>query len=37
MPLQGVRTVQRVENRDVRPVRGFFAVPYVPVEPPAGL
>jgi len=35
--LLGLRTVQRVGNRDVRPVRGFFAVPYVPVEPPAGL
>lgn len=35
--LQGIRTIQRVGDRDVRPVRGFFAVPYVPVKPPAGL
>ncbi len=33
--LKGFRTIQRVGDRDVRPVRGFFAVPYVPVHPPA--
>lgn len=35
--LEGFRTIQRVGDRDVRPVRGFFAVPYVPVHPPAEL
>ena len=36
-PLFGLRCMQRVGDRDVRPVRGFFAMPYVPVPPPPQL
>ncbi len=35
--LFGLDCVQRVGNRKKKDVRGFFAMPYVPVEPPAGL
>lgn len=33
----GLRCVQRVGGRKKKDVRGFFAMPYVPVVPPAGL
>jgi hypothetical protein len=35
--LFGLKCVQRVGNRKKKDVRGFFAMPYVPVEPPADL
>lgn len=33
----GLRGEQRIGGRKKKDVRGFFAMPYVPVEPPAGL
>ena len=33
----GLKGVQRVKGRKKKDVRGFFAMPYVPVEPPADL
>jgi hypothetical protein len=33
----GLRCVQKVGNQVVRPVRGFFPMPYVQVEPPKDL
>ena len=35
--VEGFRTTLRMGDQDQRPVRGFFSIPYVPVEPPAGL
>jgi hypothetical protein len=32
--LPGLRCVQRRDGRDLRPVRGLFAMPYEPVTPP---
>jgi hypothetical protein len=36
-PVYGLRCEERVGNQAVRKVRGFFPMPYVPVEPPGEL
>jgi hypothetical protein len=36
-PVYGLRCTQWIGSQMIKPVRGFFPMPYVPVEPPRGL
>lgn len=35
--VRGLRSMQKRGEHDLRPVRGFFAMPYEPIEPPEKL